>query len=107
MGRIVRGICANQVYARRDIERLAGVIIGVMQITMDKFGRIIIPKVLRDHLGFEPGCRLDLEESLEGLVLKAAQSNSFLERDRYGHFVYTGQAPAGIDWDRIVEEDRE
>jgi len=61
-------------------EKLAGVIIGVMQITMDKFRRIIIPKVLRDHLGLQPGCRLDLEESLEGLVLKAAQSNSFLER---------------------------
>jgi len=41
-----------------------------MQITMDKIGRIIIPKVLRDHLGLQPGCRLDVEECLEGLVLK-------------------------------------
>ncbi len=32
------------------------------EITIDQFGRIVIPKAIRSHLGLSPGTKLVLEE---------------------------------------------
>ena len=33
-----------------------------MQTTVDKFGRIIIPKKVRDHFGLKPGTPVEIEK---------------------------------------------
>ena len=32
-----------------------------MTVTIDKFGRVLIPKPLRDQLGLQPGAELSLD----------------------------------------------
>ena len=60
-----------------------------MQITVDKFGRIIIPKEVRDHLGLKPGSSIEIEEEQDRLVLTAAHEKPILQYED-GILVYTG-----------------
>jgi AbrB family looped-hinge helix DNA binding protein len=41
-----------------------------MTLKMDKAGRVTLPKVLRDRLGLCEGCKLEMEETAEGIVLR-------------------------------------
>ena len=40
-----------------------------MQVTIDKAGRIVVPKPVRDRLGLQPGDELELIEGPDGLLL--------------------------------------
>lgn len=40
-----------------------------MQTTIDKAGRIVVPKALRDRLGLEPGTTVDVSQYGAGLQL--------------------------------------
>jgi len=46
---------------------------------MDKAGRVVLPKPVRDHLRLRPGSNFELEERAEGI----------------------------FDWNRVVEDHRE
>lgn len=37
-------------------------------------GQVVLPKAVRDHLGWRPGTRLDVEERPEGVLLRRASS---------------------------------
>lgn len=80
-----------------------------MDVTIDKFGRIVIPKSVRDWLGLEAGTELKLEVIEEGsgeraIALRAPHDEPLLV-DEQGLLVYTGAlAEKGID---IVEHIRE
>jgi AbrB family looped-hinge helix DNA binding protein len=41
-----------------------------MTLKMDKAGRVVLPKPLRDRLGLRDGSDLEVEETAEGIVLK-------------------------------------
>ena len=65
-----------------------------MDVTVDSFGRIVIPKKIRDRLGIQPGAklRLDIEEhdQHERLALKPLREEPVLQRR--GHLlVHTGE----------------
>ena len=49
-----------------------------METKLDKFGRIVIPKKVRDNLGLEPGDQLAIEEVERGILLKPADEDSRL-----------------------------
>lgn len=34
----------------------------MVEVTIDRFGRIVIPKAIRDRHGWRPGCRLGLDD---------------------------------------------
>jgi AbrB family looped-hinge helix DNA binding protein len=77
-----------------------------MTLTLDKAGRIVVPKPLRDRLGLRAGMKLEVTESPEGLVLKpASEKPAMLLED--GFWVHQGVAPKGFDWDKFIEEQRE
>jgi len=40
-----------------------------MEITLDRFGRVVIPKEVREGLGLEPGSVLRLEEREDEILL--------------------------------------
>ena len=41
-----------------------------MQTTIDRFGRIVLPKKLRDDFNIEPGTQIHIEESGQKIILK-------------------------------------
>jgi AbrB family looped-hinge helix DNA binding protein len=74
-----------------------------MEATLDKFGRIVIPKQVRDDLGLSPGSVLKLEERDEEIVLKpvTGRSRLFLKD---GVLVFTGEVEG--DLDAALQRDR-
>jgi AbrB family looped-hinge helix DNA binding protein len=77
-----------------------------MTLTIDRAGRVVIPKPIRDKLGLRAGSTLEMIETFDGLSLKPAEEKSPFER-RGRFLVYTGEVPAGWDPVKAIEEDRE
>ena len=77
-----------------------------MTLTIDKAGRVILPKPVRDRLGLRAGSDLELVETSEGLMLKAVERRSALVK-RGSYFVHTGDLPSGYDIVKAIDEERE
>ena len=67
-----------------------------MQTTIDKFGRIVIPKRLRQIHGLTPGARVDIEDRPESLEIRPHREESPLMRIN-GRLVFTGQCDENVD----------
>lgn len=39
-----------------------------MKVAIDQFGRVLIPKKIRDHLGITPGSEMSIQEAKNGVV---------------------------------------
>ncbi len=78
-----------------------------MEVSIDKAGRVVVPKPVRDHLGLRQDSRLRLVETPEGVVLTPIDRPTGLLRDEDGWLVFSGESSKKIDWDRLAEEDRE
>lgn len=72
------------------------------KLTLDKAGRIVIPKPLRDELHLAPGDALELESADEQITLRPVRTITPLRKER-GVWVYrTGQRlPASLVQDTI------
>lgn len=66
-----------------------------MQTKLDKFGRVVIPKSVRQNLGLKPGEILQLEESGEKIIIKPNQKEECLSL-KDGILVFTGNADGDI-----------
>ena len=77
-----------------------------MTLKIDKAGRIVLPKPVRDRLGLRAGMDLELSESSGGLELKPVAQRPSMVRVN-GFWVHQGTAPEGFDWDRFIEQSRE
>jgi AbrB family looped-hinge helix DNA binding protein len=60
-----------------------------MTVTLDRVGRVVIPRLLRDEFDLEPGDKLRLESDGERLTLRRVRSASSLSEKR-GVWVYRG-----------------
>jgi AbrB family looped-hinge helix DNA binding protein len=77
-----------------------------MELRIDKVGRIVVPKPLRERLGFKPDTELEAIEQPEGVLLKRVQQRpSMVKID--GLWVHQGRAEPGANWERILEDIRE
>lgn len=66
--------------------------IMVAKITLDKAGRMVLPKALRDELQLCPGDTLEVESSGEQVTLRPVRAITPLRKER-GVWVYrTGQS---------------
>ncbi|MBM4146684.1 MAG: AbrB/MazE/SpoVT family DNA-binding domain-containing protein [Nitrospira sp.] len=77
-----------------------------MKTTLDKFGRVVIPKEIRDNLGLKPGAALGIETGDRGVILKPSREKSPVQL-KEGLLIFTGKAEGSIiDAVRIHREDR-
>jgi len=77
-----------------------------MTLKIDKAGRIILPKPVRDRLGLHEGSDLEIEETPDGVILKPAGRRPAMVR-KQGLWIHTGTMPAGFDIVKAIEDDRE
>jgi AbrB family looped-hinge helix DNA binding protein len=66
-----------------------------MEVTLDRFGRVVIPKSLRIDLGLSSGSVLEVEEVEDGILLKPARETSQVE-DRGGVLVFVGKREGDV-----------
>jgi len=71
--------------------------------TLDRFGRIVLPKKLRDDYNLEPGSQILIEESDHKIILKPIHGEPNL-RLKEGVLVFTG-VPLG-DLNKAVTKHR-
>ncbi len=71
--------------------------INGMELQLDKSGRIVLPKPLRQRLGVKAGSKFVATEAAEGLLLKPVILRPSLVK-RNGLLVHTGVAPRGFSW---------
>jgi AbrB family looped-hinge helix DNA binding protein len=77
------------------------------RLTLDKAGRVVIPKPLRDQLQLAPGDVLDLDSSGEQIILRLVRGTMPLQKER-GIWVYrTGNPLPESIIDSAVRETRE
>ena len=61
-----------------------------MQVKVDKFGRMVLPKEIRDDFDLVPGSVLAVEETPDAIVLRPVVEKEPL-RVKEGTLVYTGK----------------
>ena len=61
------------------------------KITIDKAGRVVLPKPLRDRLQLAPGDALHLESEGERITLRPVRQNVVLKKE-LGVWVYQGES---------------
>ncbi len=77
-----------------------------MTVKIDKAGRIVVPKNVRDRLRLHAGADLAMEETPEGILLKPVRRRpSLIEKN--GFLVHRGQAPNSFEWSRLLEDNRD
>lgn len=62
-----------------------------MQVKIDKFGRLTIPKEVRNHLGIKPGSLLELHEQDNKILLRLVNHQAPLQR-KGGVLVFNAEA---------------
>ena len=51
-----------------------------MEATLDRFGRIVIPKKMREYFNLRPGSPVRIEEGQDGILLKPVEGEPKPER---------------------------
>jgi AbrB family looped-hinge helix DNA binding protein len=77
-----------------------------MTLKLDKAGRVILPKPVRDRLGLRAGSDLETHETPEGVMLKPAGRRPSLVK-KGGFWVHTGEIPPGYEILKAIDEDHE
>ena len=78
-----------------------------MELVIDKAGRIVIPKPVREELRLEAGDALELDREGEILHLRPIRSQIPLHKE-HGIWVYRSvSADAAVDADSVLAEFRE
>ena len=62
-----------------------------MKTTVDRFGRVVVPKDIRDRLGLRPGAEVEIDEKENAVVLKLVEHGPAL-MVKEGILVYSGKA---------------
>ena len=85
---------------------MAYAIIDGMTIKIDKAGRIVLPKPVRERFHLREGSELVLEERPDGLTLKPVAQRPSMVQEK-GIWVHLGKVPRGFDWGNAVESIRD
>lgn len=78
-----------------------------LTVTLDKAGRVVIPKTLRDELHLEPGDTLELESEGEKMLLRPMRTTSPLKKERGVWVFRTGKNLPAVDTDKALRDIRQ
>jgi AbrB family looped-hinge helix DNA binding protein len=76
-----------------------------MRITIDKAGRIVVPKTLRERYNLQPGTSIEMEPVADGIHLKAANREPSLVR-KEGLLVHHGTDVVDLDVADFIKKER-
>jgi AbrB family looped-hinge helix DNA binding protein len=74
-------------------------------ITLDKAGRVVLPKPLRQQMHLGPGDRLQLDSEGERITLRPLRPKVLLKKE-YGVWVYQGE-PTDVSITDLMDRERE
>lgn len=75
-----------------------------MTTTLDKYGRILIPKRLRELLGITPNTQLVITEEGNKIIIEpVSEENPYEEKE--GMLVFVGELE--VEYESLVERERE
>ena len=66
-----------------------------MKTTLDRSGRIVVPKDIRDRFGLRPGVKIEIKEQGNEVVLKPVEHGPSLKLKK-GIFVFSGKATGDL-----------
>ena len=67
-----------------------------MLATLDKFGRVLIPKKLRKHLGLTPDSSINIIEDGDRIIIEPVSEQApLIEKD--GLLIFTGKIQDNLD----------
>ena len=75
-----------------------------MQTTLDKFGRVTLPKAMRVHLGIDTDTLLEMQEQGDAVIIRVVRKQQYTAMEN-GLLVYTGK-PVG-NFDQILDDLRD
>ena len=77
------------------------------RLTIDKAGRVVIPKPLREALHLEAGDALEMESAGEQITLRPVRGTGPLTKEHGGWVFHSGQALPASATDEMLERIRE
>jgi len=77
------------------------------RLTIDKAGRVVIPKRLRDKLHLAPGDAFQLESSEEEIVLRPVRQELSLRKERGVWVAYGGEPLSAEMTDSVLQSIRD
>lgn len=76
-------------------------------LTLDKAGRVVIPKTLRDELRLEAGDTLELESQGEKILLRPVRTTSPLKKERGVWVFRVGKQISSADTSQVLRDIRQ
>lgn len=77
-----------------------------MTVTIDRLGRIVVPKAVRTRYHLSPGTDLELEVDATGFHLRPAQDQpTLVEKD--GLLIHHGTGTVDLDITALIDADRD
>jgi AbrB family looped-hinge helix DNA binding protein len=77
------------------------------RLTIDKAGRVVIPKPLREELHLEPGDSLEMESAGEQITLRPVRGTRPLIKEQGVWVLHTGQPLPASATDQMLQQIRE
>lgn len=72
---------------------------------IDKSGRLVLPKPVRDELGLRPGDRLRVRREGQDVILTVDLPNAVLQKEK-GVWVYRSGQPVGVSIPELIDQER-
>jgi AbrB family looped-hinge helix DNA binding protein len=77
-----------------------------MELSIDKFGRVVLPKKLREHLGVRASLKVEVVETADGVLLKPVRHTTALVR-KDGILIHQGKPSRDVPWSALIEDERD
>jgi AbrB family looped-hinge helix DNA binding protein len=76
------------------------------RLTIDKAGRVVIPKPLREELHLEAGDTLEMESAGEQITLRPVRGTGPLTKEHGVWVIHTGQPLSALVTDEMLQQIR-
>ncbi len=77
-----------------------------IRLTIDKAGRVVLPKALREELHLEAGDALEMESAGEQISLRPVRGTGLLTKEHGVWVIHTGQPLSASATDEMLQQIR-